>query len=226
MARERPPVERPARDREFKKLMSMGSAIISPCTGCQNNLPQRRPSESTDVRRGVPKGAPWPCPKQVLYAQRDAARDLGDASRNYSHPVYDPQLKARNPVWPGLQLNSPSGEKYSQRYAYVFLAFFDDNSQSGSGAFQRSGRGGLNIDTSRIRCRGPYLLASTERQWNLMGTIDQGDTVLAFNTYYFIDGAEFQGYALEAATWQVATGYSRKIDSNLGRTLSGASRYS
>lgn len=224
MAKERPIVERQPRGELYE--FPVDRAIISPCTGCKNNLPVTPPSERPTERQPADPGRAWPCPKQEFYALREAARRSGDRSRNYSHPVFDQRLKAVNPVWPGLQLEDPDGQKYNQRYAYVFLAFFTDNNSAGGGAFQRSGRGGLNIDTEKIRCRGPFLLASTERQWNFFGNIDQGDTVLGFNAYYYIDGVEFRGYALEAATWQVAHGYSRKLDSNLGRTLSGASRFS
>lgn len=224
MASERPIVER--EPRSAHQQLRMGGAIISPCTGCRNNVGvddldiNKLTEDTRDPNR------PWPCPKQILYAQKKAAERVGDTSHNYKHPVYDRRLQFRNPIWPGLQLDSEDGAEYNQRYAYLFLAFYSDNDQSKSGAFEKSGRGGLNIDTTKIRCRGPYLLASTERQWNFFGIPDQGDTVLAFNAYYYVDGAEFQGYALEAATWQVANGYSRKIDSNLGRTLSGAARHS
>lgn len=208
MGRERPIVERQRPDNTQPTVLR---AIISPCTGCKNNVePPVNPEEmeSQKHRKDV-----WPCPKRVLYAKRKRAQEVGDRTLDYGNPVYNESLLGVNPVWPGQVAN---GENLGNKYGYVFIATFEDNVDNGWNP---------EFDTARIRCRGPFLIAQPERVWNFHGRAAQWDTVLGWTRRYYVDGAEFHGFILEAATWQVAKGYSRKVDNNLGRTLSGKSRF-
>lgn len=205
MAKERPIVEQDRYDRNSGNIFR---AIISPCTGCRNNVPV--PTDTEDAQDGSTQ---WACPKQRLYSQKLRAEKSGDRSKTYDHPVYNERLKGVNPVWPGVETN---GESNKNNYAYVFLAFYEDNVENGYNP---------EWDTKKIRCRGPFLMMAPERYWNFFGHAEQGDHILAFLSYYYIDGAAFKGFAQEASTYKVASGYTRKIDFNLGRTLSGAPRY-
>jgi hypothetical protein len=158
--------------------------------------------------KNVKAGQGWPCPKAVLYAQRAMATKLGAGQNaNYNHPVYDEKLRSVNPVPAGVG-------KHQNGYSYVFVATYEDNVESGwNPEFVN--------DTTRIRCRGPFLVATPERLLNIQGRLEQLDHVLIFSRYYYVDGAEFAGYALEAATWQVHTSATRATDRNLFVTLSG-----
>jgi hypothetical protein len=155
----------------------------------------------------------WPCPKRVLYAQRERAKRINDRSFNYANPIYNDALLAVNPVWPGQVVD---GKNLGNKYGYIFIATFEDNFDNGWNQ---------GFATGKIRCRGPFLIAQPERYWNFLGRMDQWDTLLVWSRVYHIDGAKFEGFALEAATWQVASGYERKQDTNMGRILSGVSRF-
>lgn len=185
----------------------IGRAIVSPCTGCKNNKPVNLNLENKkDSDLNMDEA--WPCPKQIFYAYHQEARKTGDESRNYNHPVFDERLRGVNPVFPGLK-------DYFNQYAYVFLAFYSDNVDNGHNP---------EWDTTKIRCRGPYMLASTEKMWNYLGRIEQWDTVIGMNTYYYTDGVRFSGYAIEAHSHQTSKGYTRKQDNTPARILSGTSR--
>lgn len=201
---ERPIVEKRKPDSTRPTMLR---AIISPCTGCRNNIQVPTTPEESDSKRNV---AGWPCPKVQLYQQKLRATREGDRSVNYSHPVFDDRLRGTNPVWPGISIN---GDPVGNNYAYIFVATFEDNVDNGWNP---------EWDTSKIRCRGPFLLASPERHWNLLGHAEQGDGAIIWLSNFYIDGANFKGFALEAAIWQTPTGYSRTTTSNITRTTSGA----
>lgn len=201
--KERPIVERRPPD---SGTLKNGPAIISPCTGCKNNTPVHWTKDAQDNNTHKNR---WPCPKQVLYAQKKAAEGKDSKLKNYDSPVYQEKLKGVNPVWPGL-------EDYNNQYGYVFLAFFEDNVNNGWNP---------EWDTAKIRCRGPFMIASTEKSWNYFGRAQQRDPVLGFISYYHIDGVLFRGYAFEAAIRRgAAVGYTRQDDTDLRRILSGYNR--
>jgi len=177
-------------------------AIISPCTGCQNQSIVS--TDSKTDQQSTTKN--FPCPKVMLYAQKAQAQQLGATNYNYDHPVYDDKLRGLNPIPAGVT-------GHSNGYSYVFIATYEDNVESGWNP---------SWDTTRIRCRGPFLVSAPERLMNIMGRLEQGDHVLAFSRYYWLDGAQFEGFVMEAATWQVHTSATRKLDTNLVSTLSGA----
>lgn len=210
MPKLRPIVTKFPPDFDFENVPSIDRGIISPCHGCKNNTPII--TNSDDSANLVDRGVSWPCPKKVFYQMASQARNLNDPTYNYNHPVFDERLLASNPVWPGLNLKSPAGQPYLNKYTYVFVALFNDNVAPDSNP---------SWSSEGIRCRGPYLLASNERQWNFAGRIEQREPLLVFNTYYYLDGIEFLGYVFDAATLQVANGYTRKVSNNCSRFFSG-----
>ena len=175
---------------------------ISPCTGCQNQT-----SVSADPKSDVQSETKnWPCPKSILYAHKAWAKGDSTNTTNFDHPVYDDKLRGINPI--------PAGVTGHQNgYSYVYVATYEDNVENGWNP---------GFDTQRIRCRGPFLISTPERLMNCLGRLEQGDHVLVFSRYYFLDGAQFEGFVIEAATWQVHSSATRKIDTNLVSTLSGA----
>lgn len=208
MAKERPITVRPP----FEEIPTFQRAIVSPCTGCKNQYPVPNEGLSWEEYKAmVPEGY-RPCPKEFLYSQKRAANGAESGDTNWNHPIYNENLRGINPVWPGIKIGS---EELGNSYGYVFLATFEENVDDGWN---------IEWDTAKIRCRGPFLIAFPERYWNYFGRLEQSDTVLAMISYYYIDGAQFQGYAMPSATSSVATGYNRKIDSNLGKILSGTPR--
>ncbi len=76
------------------------------------------------------------------------------------------------------------------------------------------------FDTERIHCRGPYLIVTPERKLNFGGHLEQWDTLIVYNNKFSIDGVPMFGMIEEAAIWQVARGYMREIDNNLGLSFS------
>jgi hypothetical protein len=177
-------------------------AIVSPCTGCANQtlVPADFNQDPT------PGTKSWPCPKAVLYAQKEWAKKVGGTNYNYDHPIYDDKLRGLNPVPAGVTGHTNS-------YSYVFIATHEDNVDTGWNPGFR---------TDIIRCRGPFLVFMPERLLNCLGRLEQGDHVLSFSRYYWLDGAQFEGFVMEAATWQIHTSATRKIDTNLVTTVSGA----
>lgn len=173
---------------------------ISPCNGCMNQVPV---TYDRTARRQGDKA--WPCPKAVLYAQKQAGKARGAKNYNFDSPIYDEKLKGQNPVRAGV------GD-HENAYAYMFIATYEDNVENGWNP---------KWDTKKIRCRGPFQIATPERLLNDLGWPDQGDHVLAFAQYYYLDGVRFEGLALEAATWQTHTSSTREIDGNLVSTTSG-----
>lgn len=177
-------------------------ARIAPCTGCMNQTPvTANPNSESNATTKA-----WPCPKVMLYAQKAQAMATDAKNFDYDHPVYDDSLKAMNPVPAGVG-------NHENPYSYVFVSTYEDNVDSGWNH---------KFDTRFIRCRGPYLIATPERLLNILSRPDQGDHVLVFSRYYFLDGAQFEGFVTEAATWQVHTNTKREIDRNIVATTSGA----
>jgi hypothetical protein len=202
MGRERPIVERKPPDQLYPKWMR---GIVSPCTGCTNNKPVTLDIDTYEKYKQNPSfvAQPWPCPKQVYYAIAAQAKIIGDTTLDWDNPVFDEKAKAINPVFPGLF-------DHANHYSYIFVATFEDNVDTGWNP---------EWDRNKIRCRGPFLVVMPERWTNFLGHLSQGDTVLINLSYYYVDGAEFRGFAWDAAMWQTATGYTRKQDHNVGRTL-------
>jgi hypothetical protein len=195
MPRERPIVESisPSSNRAVQMR-----GIISPCTGCKNNIPVND-GELGDIEYVV---GPV-CPKRTLYFQKQTAI-AGTFNQNWSGPIFDEELRVLNPVWPALK-------KYNNGYAYVFVATYEDNVDNNwNPAF----------DTEKIACRGPYLIKSTEREWHTQGHLEQGDSVLVTSRRYFIDGQSFEGFVEPAQVWQVSRGYMREIDRNVTKSNS------
>ena len=190
MPRERPIVE-PLSPSTAQSQVSR--AIISPCTGCKNNIPV-----ADGEVDGVESNLGPVCPKRILYKLRDRNQDK-TLDRNYDGPVFDANLLGMNPVWPALK-------DHGNAYAYVFIATYEDNVDNGWNP---------TFDTERIICRGPYLIKGTEREWHALGHLQQRDFVASTNQRFFIEGQEFQGLVEEAQVWQVARGYVREIDRNL-----------
>ena len=143
------------------------------------------------------------CPKALYYRMKQNAPE-GTDNRRWSGPVYDDTLRGLNPVWPALK-------KHGNAYAYVWIATFEDNVENGWNP---------TFDTETIKCRGPYLIKSTERDWHLTGHLEQNDPVFISARKFFIDGQLFEGFVEPAQIWQVARGYVREIDRNLTKSNS------
>lgn len=182
-------------------------ARISPCIGCKNNTPPSPTAEGDTAQR--PDDKRWPCPKAFLYAHAAQGKAAGSQNANYNSPLYDPKLKYVNPVLTGAQ----GDQKHENGYVYAFVATYEDNVDNGWNP---------DFDTEKIRCRGPFMILQPERLGNSEGRIEIGDHALCMMQYYWIDGAQFEGFVIEGATWQVHTGSERKQDSNLVSTTSGA----
>jgi len=195
MSRERPTIE-PTSPSLFADTQARG--IISPCTGCPNNIPVND-GEVDDIEHVV---GPV-CPKRILYKIRDTAEDES-TNQNWDGPIYDDTLRGINPVWPALK-------NHNNAYAYVFVATYEDNVENGWNP---------TFDTTKIHCRGPYLIKNTEREWHLQGHLEQGDSVFIQNRRFFIDGQSFNGFVEPGQIWQVARGYVREIDRNLTKSNS------
>lgn len=185
----------------------LGRAIISPCSACRNSVPMPGPDVNLDKIKFDPSCTGWTCPKRVLRERLVQARNSGDTETNYFHCAYDEAFQYVNPVWPGSKETGPDGEPYQNPYPVIYLAFFEDNVANDTNP---------SWDTENIRCRGPFLPASTERSWMLNGRMRQGDSVLALRTYYYVDGLMYSGYFWEAASMQVCAAPVRKIDGNCG----------
>jgi len=175
--------------------------IISPCTGCQNNTATPK-DLNADM---MPATKAWPCPKTILYAHKEWSKKDGELTSNFSSPIYDEKLRGINPTPAGVN-------GYTNGYSYAYIATYEDNVDNGWNP---------NFNTQIIRCRGPYLLSAPERLQKILGSLDQHDHILAFSRYYFLDGVQFKGFAMEAATWQVHTSDTRRTDTNLGSSTSG-----
>lgn len=193
--RERPVVEATSPSRTDQFTIVRG--IISPCKGCKNNI-QPRGFEGNSEQRGGPV-----CPKRILYKLKELYGESTDEF-NWEGPVFDANLLSINPVWPGLK-------DYGNGYAYVFIATYEDNVDTGLNP---------NFDTERIICRGPMLIKTSEREWHQQGHLEQGDPVIAYVWKFFVEGQEFQGFAEPGQIWQVARGYAREIDRNVGKSMS------
>lgn len=193
MPRERPLVEffSPSKPNKLR-------AIVSPCKGCKNNIPVND-GELEDIEHTV---GPV-CPKRVLYKN---AQNFEWAKNEFKWdgPVFDTSLLSQNPVWPGLK-------DHGNAYAYVFIATYEDNVDNGWNP---------TFDTDRIHCRGPYLIKGTEREWHIIGHLEQSDRVITTEKRFMVDGQEFMGLVEEAQVWQVARGYVREISRNLGKSNS------
>ena len=172
--------------------------IISPCKGCKNNIPVND-GELDNIEYDV---GPV-CPKRLLYKLKENHKNTSD-EYNWDGPIFDVRLRPINPVWPGFK-------DYGNAYAYVFVATFEDNVDTGWNP---------KFDTERIVCRGPYLIKGTERQWHIEGHLEQDDPVIIYPGEYFIQGQLFKGFVEGAQVWQVARGYVREIDHNLGKSNS------
>lgn len=195
MPRERPIVE-PVSPSSRRPVQMRG--IISPCKGCKNNIPA-----SDGTIDGVESNFGPVCPKRRLYKMRDTHQDA-TGEYNWGGPIFDLDLLGTNPVWPLLK-------DHGNEYAYVFVATYEDNVENGRNP---------TFDTERIHCRGPFLIKGTERQWHALGHLEPEDRVIITNARFFIDGQMFHGLAEEAQVWQVARGYVREIDRNLGKSYS------
>lgn len=198
----------PSRERPLIEPFSPSSnrakqlrGIISPCTGCKNNIPVDD-GELDDVESNM---GPI-CPKRLLYKQADKFKYAGWGQKKWGGPIYDKKLLGMNPVWPGLK-------DHGNAYGYVFIATYEDNVENNWNP---------TFDTERIRCSGPYLIKKTEREWHILGHLEQSDRVIATEKRFFVDGQEFLGFAEDAQVWQVARGYVREIDRNLCKSNSGA----
>ena len=180
--------------------------IVSPCTGCRNNIATSKDINGPEDRTSPTSGG-WPCPKSKMYAQREWAKNnKGEQMANFQSPIFDEKLRAINPTPAGVT-------GYDNGYSYAYIATYEDNVENGWNP---------TFNTEIIRCRGPYLLAAPERLQKLLGNIDQGNHILAFSRYYYLDGVEFKGFIMEAATWQVHTSATRLTDTNLGSSTGGA----
>jgi len=195
MPRERPIVESVS---PSSNADTQVRGIISPCTGCKNNIPVND-GDQIDVESTV---GPV-CPKRILYKMRQNAAE-GTSNQRWDGPVYDDSLRGLNPVWPGLK-------DHGNAYAYVFIATYEDNVENGWNP---------TFDTDKIHCRGPYLIKNTERQWHLQGHLEQSDPVFISSRRFFLDGQLFEGFVEPAQIWQVARGYVREIDRNLTKSNS------
>lgn len=198
MPRERPIVE-PVSPSTRRPAQMRG--IISPCTGCKNNIPV---NEGGVELEGVESISGPVCPKRVLYELKKRYGQTDHTTTNWNGPVYDDKLRGVNPVW-------PNANDHGNAYAYVFVATFEDNVETGFNP---------TFDTERIVCRGPYLIKGTEREWHILGHIEQQDAIMVTNRRFFIEGQDFMGLAEEAQVWQVARGYAREIDRNLTKSNS------
>jgi len=172
--------------------------IISPCKGCKNNIPVNdgRVNQAEHVIGPV-------CPKRRLYNLKQNSLE-GTTNMNWTGPVFDPALLGINPVWPGLK-------DHGNGYAYVFIATYEDNVDNSWNP---------TFDTEKIHCRGPYLIKSTERVWHQEGHLEQGDPVFIQSYDFFIKGQPFEGFIEPGQIWQVARGYVREIDHNVGKSMS------
>ena len=178
--------------------------IISPCTGCQNKFAVSKDIKS-NKKRSNEQG--WPCPKSILYAHKEWSKSqTGKLAVNYDGPLYDETLKGINPVFAGVN-GRDNG------YSYAYIATYEDNVETGWNP---------GFNTEIIRCRGPYLLTAPERLQKILGILEQQNHILAFSRYYYLDGSEFMGFVMEAATWQVHTSATRRTDTNLDSSTSGA----
>lgn len=195
MPRERPIVE-PVSPSSSKAKSMRG--IVSPCTGCKNNIPVNDGDLSSIEYTIGPV-----CPKRLLYKMKQNSLE-GSSNMNWDGPIFDAKFLGINPVWPALK-------DYNNGYAYVFVATYEDNVENGWNP---------SFDTERIHCRGPYLIKSTEREWHQQGHLEQGDAVFVHAKRYFISGQLFAGFAEPGQIWQVARGYVREIDRNLTKSNS------
>lgn len=183
-------------------------ARVSPCSTCPKNVPLEPHLAKQALAGEVVSN--WPCPKQVYYYQAQQA--IAEARKNpsihldskYLSPIYNSSLRAHNPVWPGK--HGDFG------YPIVFLAFLADNLDNGWNP---------HWDPKLIRCRGPFLISGSERNWNANGRIRENDYCIVLRTYYHLDGSRFHGAILPGSVGKDARGYSRKIDVNVGRTVHG-----
>lgn len=197
MPRERPIVESVSPSSNAAKQVR---GIISPCTGCKNNIPVND-GDIDNIEHTI---GPV-CPKQLLYKLKQNSAE-GTDNRNWNGPVYNEDLRGVNPVWPGLKSQNPPNA-----YAYVFVATYEDNVENGWNP---------EFDTARIHCRGPYLIKNTEREWHLQGHLEQRDPVFISSQRFFLDGQVFEGFIEPGQIWQVARGYVREIDRNLTKSNS------
>jgi len=195
MPRERPIVE-PVSPSSNKATQVRG--IISPCTGCKNNIPVNDGDLSSIEHTVGPV-----CPKRLLYALKKNTIE-GSNNQNWEGPIFDDGLLSINPVWPALK-------KHNNGYAYVFVATYEDNVENNWNP---------SFDTAKIHCRGPYLIKSTEREWHQQGHLEQGDPVFVQMKRFFINGQPFLGFAENGQIWQVARGYVREIDRNITKSNS------
>jgi len=183
---------------------SIQRAIVSPCTECQNNIPVGGTPEEMDQMVDINCELGHPCPKKALYSLKKQSDASNSKLMNFDNAVFDEDLLAVNPVWPGLA-------KDGNAYGYLWVATYDDNKNSGYNT---------NWDTKYIHCRGPALIRLTERMWHLAGHIEQGDELLVIRLKFSIDGIDFYGLAEEAQIWQTSQGYGREVDRNLGKSFS------
>jgi hypothetical protein len=143
------------------------------------------------------------CPKRRLYKIRDINKEVSDEF-NWAGPIFNVDLLGTNPVWPMVK-------GHYNEYGYVFIATYEDNVENGWNP---------TFNTEKIHCRGPFLIKGTEREWHLLGHLEQEDRVLITYDSFYIEGQQFLGLVEEAQVWQMARGYVRDIDVNLVKSMS------